>query len=108
VENMRANSWTDERDEASLDVVPEELAKGSVLRLASSLVLVRATFSNSRRVLDQTLNILRENPAAEWAIRLTVPAERDLASLQLLQNEAALPVPVLLVAANVLRVFLRI
>jgi hypothetical protein len=31
MENMRANSWTDERDEASLDVVPEELAKGSVL-----------------------------------------------------------------------------
>jgi hypothetical protein len=61
---MMANSWTDERDEASLDVVPEELAKGSVLRLASSLVLVRATFSNSRRVLDQTLNILRDNPAA--------------------------------------------
>jgi hypothetical protein len=58
-------------------------------------------------VLDQTLDIVRENPAAEWAIRLSVPTERDLASLQLLQNEAALPVPVLLVAVNVLRVFLR-
>ena len=78
-----------------------------MLRLASRLVLVRATLSISRRVLDQTLNIVRENPAAEWAIRLSVPTERDLACLQLLQNEAALPVPVLLVAVNVLRVFLR-
>jgi hypothetical protein len=107
VENMRANSWTDERDEASPDVVPEELAKGSVLRLASRLVLLLATFSNSRRVLDQTHEIVRENPAAEWAMWLSVTTERDLASLQLLQNEAALPVPVLLVAVNVLRVFLR-
>ena len=64
---MRANSWTDERDEASLDVVPEELAKGSVLRLASGLGLPLATFPNSRRVLDHAANVVLEDTAAEWA-----------------------------------------
>lgn len=52
---MRANSRTDNRDEATLDVLVEESAKGGMLRHGVALVLLPAAYANAIRVLDHAL-----------------------------------------------------
>lgn len=52
---MRANSRTDNRDEATLDELFEESAIGGMLRHGVALVLLLAAYANAIRVLDQAL-----------------------------------------------------
>jgi hypothetical protein len=52
---MRANSRTDNRDEASPDILFEESAIGGMLRNGVALVLLLAAYANAICVLDQAL-----------------------------------------------------
>jgi hypothetical protein len=52
---MRANSRTDNRDEASLDKLFEESAIGGMLRHGVALVLLLTAYANVIRMLDQAL-----------------------------------------------------
>ena len=64
---MRANSRTDNRDEATLDVLLEESSKGGMLRHGVCLVLLLAACADAIRVMDHALYVLRDDLDAEWA-----------------------------------------
>jgi hypothetical protein len=54
-QNMRANSRTDNRDEATLDELFEESAIGGMLRHGVALVLLLVAYASAIRVLDYAL-----------------------------------------------------
>ena len=64
---MRANSRTDNRDEATLDVLLEESSKGGMLRHDVGLVLLLAAYAYAIRVVDHALYVLGDDLAVEWA-----------------------------------------